>query len=867
VTRSGRSFATLLFTDIVGSTERAAELGDRGWRELLSEHHGRVRREIRRFGGEESNTAGDGFLATFERPASAIRCAWSIRETLRELGLEIRAGVHAGEIEREGREVGGIAVHIGARAAAAARPGEILITSTAKELVTGTGIRFEDRGQHRLKGVPDEWRLYALEGLPTAAGRRRTGRLIPELTTRQSIAAGVAGLAILAAVLAFFLFRDGPGLIVPTATAESAGVGLAVLPFRVNDAELSEWREGMMDLLSTNLDGAAGLRTIDSRTVLARLEELAPGERAPDLATQIAIGQRAGARYVLAGDVVALGPEVRLTADVYDTRDGASLGSGQVQGPADSVFALVDQLSIEVLKAVLEKDEEDLPDVSLARVTTSSLPALKAYLEGEAFYRRSEFDAALAAYERAVEADTTFALAYYRMGLAYGWAEKASSARAGESFEHAARYADRLPEREALFVQAGLALYRGTLDGIEPMEQAVLRYPDDPEAWYMDGEMYVHMGQQALLPKEGIERTFGEAIDLDPRFGPAWIHYIEAAFQQHADSALVAERIAAYAKLAAGSDTERRFDMAQAIAFGDSATKTIAWATLDTTSMNLASLSLQTLGHPSLLEEQGRVLAVARRSAGPDPSPHFYWVFNRLQTGRIAAVLTALEETESLPPPFDAVALYVAHSMGYPVPRDRVDAALTDAGAMFANEGFPLVPEFGFVISAWAAEREDWGTVDQTLRRIRASSQSSLQAGDSANAAYALGVARAVEGVAAWRRGDLERAIPLLEAGRQEATGHELRSGINALIRTSLAEALVEAGRPEDALPYFESLSVDVMARFRAAKLYEELGRFEEAHDGYASVAQAWAYADPEMRALAEEARQGAIRLGGLRRG
>ncbi|MGH7556397.1 MAG: adenylate/guanylate cyclase domain-containing protein, partial [Gemmatimonadota bacterium] len=189
--RSGRSFATLLFTDIVGSTERAAELGDRGWHELLSEHHGRVRREIRRFGGHESNTAGDGFLATFERPASAIRCAWAIRESLRELGLEMRAGVHAGEIEREGREVGGIAVHIGARAAAAAQPGEILVTSTAKELVTGTGFRFEDRGQHRLKGVPDEWRLYALANLPSGgvAATRRTGRLIPELTTRQSIAA------------------------------------------------------------------------------------------------------------------------------------------------------------------------------------------------------------------------------------------------------------------------------------------------------------------------------------------------------------------------------------------------------------------------------------------------------------------------------------------------------------------------------------------------------------------------------------------------------------------------------------------------------------------------------------------------------
>ncbi|MGH7557889.1 MAG: tetratricopeptide repeat protein, partial [Gemmatimonadota bacterium] len=594
-----------------------------------------------------------------------------------------------------------------------------------------------------LKGVPDEWRLYALANLPSGgvAATRRTGRLIPELTTRQSIAAGVAALVILAAVVAFLLLRGGPGLDVPTATAESAGIGLAVLPFRVNDAELSEWREGMMDLLSTNLDGAAGLRTIDSRTVLARLEELAPGEQAPDLPTQIAIGQRAGARYVLAGDAVALGPEVRLAADVYDTRDGASLGSGQVQGPADSVFALVDQLSIEVLKAVLEEDEEDLPDVSLARVTTSSLPALKAYLEGEALYRRSEFDAAIVAYERAVQADTTFALAYYRIGIAYGWAETASSARSGEALERAARYADRLPEREALLVQAGLALHRGTLEGIEPMEMAVVRYPDDPEAWYMDGEMYVHFGEQALLPREGIERTFGQAIELDPRFGPAWIHYIEAAFLQHADSALAAERVAAYTKLAAGSHTERRFNMALALAFGDSATRSAGWSAVDTFSMNLTSLALQTLGHPSLLEEQGRVLAVARRSPGPDPGPHIFWSFNRLSTGRIGAVLTALEEEQGLPPAFPAVLLYTADLGGYPVPTDRVDAALANLEGIFAHEDFPLVPEFGFVISARAAERGDWGTVDQTLRRIRAWSESSLQAGDSTVARYALGIA------------------------------------------------------------------------------------------------------------------------------
>ncbi|MGH7572471.1 MAG: adenylate/guanylate cyclase domain-containing protein [Gemmatimonadota bacterium] len=870
--RSGRSFATLLFTDIVGSTERAAELGDRGWHELLSEHHGRVRREIRRFGGTESNTAGDGFLATFERPASAIRCAWAIRETLRELGLEVRAGVHAGEIEREGREVGGIAVHIGARAAAAAEPGEILVTSTAKELVTGTGFRFEDKGKRQLKGVPDEWRLFALSSLPGAGAARRTTRLIPELTKRQSLIGAAAGLAILAAVVAFLLLRGGPGLEVPTATAESAGLGLAVLPFRVNDAELAEWREGMMDLLSTNLDGAAGLRTIDSRTVMARLEELAPREEAPDLPTQIAIGKQAGARYVLAGDAVAIGPEVRLSAEIYDAGDGSSLGSGQVQGPADSVFALVDRLSIEVLKAVLEVDAEDLPDVSLARVTTSSLPALKAYLEGEALYRRSQFEEAIAAYEKAVAADSTFALALYRIGIGYGWIENASSARAGAAFEQAARYAHRLPEREAILVDAALALHRGTLDGIEPMEKAVARYPDDPEVWYMNGEQVTHLGEQALLPMEGIERSFGQAIRLDPRFGPAYIHYIEAAFLQHADSALATERVAAYQELAAGSHTAERFQMALGIAFGDSATRTRAWAAIDTSSMALAALAIQTLGHPTLLEEQGRVLTAARRTPGPNPGAELFeiiqFMFNRIKTGRVGAALATLEESkQALPPGVPSILLYYAHFLGYPVPRERLDAAFATAIELYAEDDFPFVPEFGLQVGAWAAERGDWVAVEEIVGRVREASESSLQAGDSADARYGAGVVRALEGLTAWRHDDLERSIRLLESARRDATGHQIRHGGSELIRWSLGEILLEAGRPEDALRYFGSLTLNPMARFRAAKIYEELGRFEEAREGYAAALAAWSHADPEMRTLAEEARQGAIRLGGLRRG
>jgi len=155
-----RVLATVLFTDIVGSTERAASLGDRAWRELLEQHHAVVRRELAHFRGQEIDTAGDGFFATFDGPARAVRCAAAIRDRIRASGLEVRAGVHTGECERMGDKVGGIAVHIGSRVAGLAGPGEVLASSTVKDLVAGSGIVFEDRGAHALKGIPGEWHVF-----------------------------------------------------------------------------------------------------------------------------------------------------------------------------------------------------------------------------------------------------------------------------------------------------------------------------------------------------------------------------------------------------------------------------------------------------------------------------------------------------------------------------------------------------------------------------------------------------------------------------------------------------------------------------------------------------------------------------------
>jgi class 3 adenylate cyclase len=157
-----RALATILFTDIVGSTETAARLGDRRWRDLLESHDATVRRELAAHRGREVKTMGDGFLAVFDGPARAIRCAVAIRDSLRQIGIGVRAGIHTGEVELMGEDVGGMAVNIGARVGALGVEGEVLVSSTVKELVVGSGIEFEDRGTHTLKGAPDEWRLFAV---------------------------------------------------------------------------------------------------------------------------------------------------------------------------------------------------------------------------------------------------------------------------------------------------------------------------------------------------------------------------------------------------------------------------------------------------------------------------------------------------------------------------------------------------------------------------------------------------------------------------------------------------------------------------------------------------------------------------------
>jgi class 3 adenylate cyclase len=159
-----RVLATVLFTDIVGSTSRASELGDRRWREVLNGYDDVARRQLERFRGRQVKTTGDGTLAVFDGPARAVECARSLTEAVHPLGLDIRAGLHTGEIETRGDDVAGVAVHIAARVSALAGAGEVLVSRTVTDLVVGSGIRFEDHGEHELKGVPGRWTLFAVAG-------------------------------------------------------------------------------------------------------------------------------------------------------------------------------------------------------------------------------------------------------------------------------------------------------------------------------------------------------------------------------------------------------------------------------------------------------------------------------------------------------------------------------------------------------------------------------------------------------------------------------------------------------------------------------------------------------------------------------
>ncbi|MGH7573341.1 MAG: adenylate/guanylate cyclase domain-containing protein, partial [Gemmatimonadota bacterium] len=560
-----RRLAAVVFADIAGYTQVASEDEDRALA-LVGLFQDLARDAVEAGDGRVVKFLGDGALAEFGSAEAAVLAALELSRRFadrsREAGTpaDLRVAVHLGEVVAAADgDIYGDGVNVASRIHSGAAPGQVLASEDVwRQLRRRPGFRLEDQGQHQLKGIAEPVRVYLVslpgDGPPAenviAAGARRPGisGLLARFGGRPALL-GAAAAGLVAGAI-YLTVRDESDLGPIPAIAESAGPGIAILPFRVNDPELDRWREGMVDLLSTNLDGAGGLRAIDSRTVLARWDGQIRGGGAPDLATALDVARRSGAAFGLLGEAVSTGSDLRLSASVYELAGGRKLGEEQVEGSPDSIFSLVDRLSIDVLDLMLEEEQGGaLPDLDLAGLTTSSVAALKSYLEAEAALRRSDFEAAIPAYEEAIEADSTFALAWLHLSDALGWLERAEGERTNEALNMASSQADRLPERERRLLEVSEGYHTGHPDATTLAREMTRKYPDDPQAWYLLGEVLFHLPFQSLASREEKDGAFSRALSLDPSYTPAYIHLLDTAFQ-YADSSRIAGLLERYEHVA-----------------------------------------------------------------------------------------------------------------------------------------------------------------------------------------------------------------------------------------------------------------------------------------------------------------------------
>jgi tetratricopeptide (TPR) repeat protein/TolB-like protein len=301
---------------------------------------------------------------------------------------------------------------------------------------------------------------------------------------------------------------------------------IAVLPFNTSGPGVELLGEGMVDLFSANLNDVGGIRTVDSRTVMHRWQQRAAAGRL-DLGGALALGRDVNAGSVLLGSVVSTGPEVRMTAELYSV-SGDELARAHVDGPADSVLALVDGLGIDLLRKIWLA-REPVPHLRVSAITTTSVDAIRAYLEGMQYYRRSEWDSAIVALRAAVEQDSTFALAQYKLASAYGWSVRHGMG-SRETLAHgeaALRHADRLPTRERTLMAGNLLIDRGRPAALDTLEAYVASYPDDSEGLFQLADVRFHMQHIAGLDLEELYSSFEHVLELDPSLTPAVNHLLQ----------------------------------------------------------------------------------------------------------------------------------------------------------------------------------------------------------------------------------------------------------------------------------------------------------------------------------------------------
>jgi eukaryotic-like serine/threonine-protein kinase len=649
------------------------------------------------------------------------------------------------------------------------------------------------------------------------------------------------------------------------AAGQSAPARIAIPPFRTVGPDLTLWREGLVDLLAVNLDGVVGLRVIDPGTLLSRWRrELGEGGE-PNNDQALRVARDLGARYALLGSIVGAGPVVRLSVSVYDVRDNTLRGTAQVEGSPDSVLTLVDRLTLQVLGTGLVRDRSDIPELDLSRLTTTSLPALKAYLAGEQKFRRAHPREAVEDFARAVDTDSTFALALYRLSLAQGWVSSPHRFRKSDTTydQRAARLAGQLSERDRLLMRGNAQLGQFDPRALQTLEELTRRHPDDADAWFLLGDAYFHLGGATLRPSDEFRNAARRALTLDPGFAPGYVHLIEDAFDR-GDSSDARALIAALRTIDPSSPKARGAEIAYALVWGDAAARRETAAGLDTVDVDALLTAKHALNYAPELWRQ--CLAVAEAIVRqPRQAPYarlqawagisgMYMLRGRFREADRAEV--AMYEAIGRPPPNQALNPPFWYLVGAENHAD-VTAALpriTADTSAYAR----------YLLGAVAAREERWPEAAHERRALDSLASAAMARGDSAAAASDAASAHALRGFEAASRGNRDAAIRTLREADDSSTAI---GELDPLLRLTLARLLIDAGELREAERYLlaardrRELAMRVPAEFLLGRIAEATGDTAQAKAHYANFLRWWADADSALQARLNEGREALARL------
>jgi tetratricopeptide (TPR) repeat protein len=644
------------------------------------------------------------------------------------------------------------------------------------------------------------------------------------------------------------LRRDDP----PIAT--SAVPGVAVMPFGTVGADPELWHEGVVDMLSYNLDGLGQLRKIDPVTVLTGWRRMGGSASKPlSAADAREVGRRLGSRYVVTGKAVQIGPDVQLIAEVHDVQRGELRGAVRVTRPADSASSLVDQLTVELLRSNLLPVDGPYPPPSLSRITTASLPALKEYLAGEREYRTARWSEAVRHYLRATEADSTFASAWLRLAAACGWG--GCPMELGEGYVRRAKdLADRLPARDA-------KLFRATSSNDhEALKALTATYPDFVEAWVGLGESYYHHLGVNLTPTDAYRDAFTRAVRLHPYYAEAYLHLIEDAFLR-LDSLDAQRYIEGYVRL--GGESGCSYQVSHDLVWGTPAARERAMAVLDTVEL-MGCVQAPLAAPPRALDRMAQIHASAV-DTGTQEFDRKVELWRLLQIRLPNGQITAARQT-------------LARMVGAP----RIESAAARFGIMLHLSGFPDstaarralrvlaaggAPTDQFWLGAVAIEEGRWKDVEAVRRNLEQQT-GSVEPDGSTPGANASAYAAALGAYAGLVKGNRSRLAEFESALRRlPVFGFDIEMP-QQYLRYRIGKLLFDNGQNRDAERYFRSFQPYEYYYTSPAELYlgriaAATGRREEAVAHYGRVVRWWRYADESLRPLREEARQALIRLAG----